>query len=145
MRLLWPRGCPFLLNGEVDKRAHPILMRLGADGHIPDLLVHTPGDMAGNHAVVEVKPARGVYSGLEKDLTTLSIFRERVGYARGIYLVYGEEVDDKMINRIGLQAAKCGMETSIELWVHSAPNVMAQLVQDIRLSPNNRESRSAKA
>ena len=55
MRTLWPKGSTFRLNGEVDKRAHPILKGLGADHAIPDLLVHRPGTMKGNHAVIEVK------------------------------------------------------------------------------------------
>jgi hypothetical protein len=40
MRLQWPKGGPFILNGEVDKAAHPILSALGADYAKPDLLVH---------------------------------------------------------------------------------------------------------
>lgn len=39
MRKLWPEGSPFVLNGEVDKRAHPILGRLGADGVTLDFLI----------------------------------------------------------------------------------------------------------
>jgi hypothetical protein len=30
MRLRWPVGCPFYLNGEIDKAAHPIMTELGA-------------------------------------------------------------------------------------------------------------------
>ena len=38
MRCRWPKDCPFVLNGEVDKAAHPTLMELGAGGYKPDLL-----------------------------------------------------------------------------------------------------------
>ena len=48
--------------------------------------------MTGNHAVMEVKSARGVRDGFPKDLRTLTVFREEVGYERAIYLIYGEEV-----------------------------------------------------
>ena len=55
MRLRWPTNTPFYLNGEIDKAAHPILRELGADFAKPDFLVHQPGHMSGNHAVIEVK------------------------------------------------------------------------------------------
>src|SRR5262249_333596 len=67
MRSLWPDHCPYYLNGEVDKRAHPILTKLGVGG-IPDLLVHQPGDMAGNYAIIEVKNALVGTSGIRNDL-----------------------------------------------------------------------------
>src|SRR3989304_9145928 len=57
MRMLWPKNTPFWLNGEVDKAAHPIIRELGADFAKPEFLIHTPGNMDGNHAIMEVKPA----------------------------------------------------------------------------------------
>src|SRR5438105_4632194 len=57
MRSRWPRHCSFSINGEIDKAAHPILRLLGADRTKPDLLVHQPGSMAGNYAILEVKSA----------------------------------------------------------------------------------------
>jgi hypothetical protein len=79
MRKLWPNDCAFCLNGEVDKAAHPILMTLGADGFKPDLLVHRPGDMGGNHAVMEVKSARAVRSGSPKASIRSRCFAKRSG------------------------------------------------------------------
>ena len=79
--------CGYVLNGEVDKRAHPILRGRGADLNTPDLLVHKPGDMAGNHAIIEVKPAHAGNARIQKDLNTLSLFVREVGYERAIYLV----------------------------------------------------------
>ena len=55
MRRRWPDDGPFRLNGEVDKAAHPVLSRLDASYAKPDLLVHGPGDMGRNHAIIEVK------------------------------------------------------------------------------------------
>ncbi|MGA7806063.1 hypothetical protein [Bradyrhizobium sp.] len=80
MRLRWPDGCPFKLNGEVDKAGHPILSQLGANYAKPDLLVHGPGDMGMNHAIVEVKSVEARFQGIRKDLKTLSLFRSTVGY-----------------------------------------------------------------
>jgi hypothetical protein len=81
MRKNWPNNCTYFLNGELDKRAHPILRMLGADYAKPDLLIHTPGAMNGNHAIIEVKHST-VASGVRKDLKTLDLFVQRVGYER---------------------------------------------------------------
>jgi hypothetical protein len=94
MRLRWPIEGPFQLSGEVDKTAHPILSQLGASYAKPDLLVHGPGDMGLNHAIVEVKSLMARPAGIRKDLKTLALFRADVGYARAIYLIYrGEDLD----------------------------------------------------
>lgn len=121
MRKRWPDGCPFWLNGEVDKAAHPKLMELGADGFKPDLLVHRPGDMGGNHAVLEVKPAHSARHGAPKDLNTLSVFRRVVGYDRAIYLIYGEDISEQLIERIERFAQHTDMPLPVEPWVHAAP------------------------
>jgi hypothetical protein len=68
MRLLWPANSSYCLNGEIDEAAHPILQELRADYAKPDLLVHQPGQMSGNHAIVEVKTSRGQNAGIRKDL-----------------------------------------------------------------------------
>jgi hypothetical protein len=67
MRNYWPRGCPCYLNGEIDKAAHPKLAELGADHAKPDLLVHQPGDMRGNHAIIEVKSPRATIAEIRKE------------------------------------------------------------------------------
>lgn len=89
MRLLWPEATKFYLNGEIDKSAHPILRKLGTDHVKPDLLVHHPGYMTGNHAVIEVKSSGASLQGIRKDLQNLALFRDRVGYERAICLIYG--------------------------------------------------------
>jgi hypothetical protein len=40
LRCVWPPDTDFYLNCELDKAAHPILRKLGADFAKPDLLVH---------------------------------------------------------------------------------------------------------
>jgi hypothetical protein len=118
MRLRWPAGCPFYLNGEIDKAAHPILIELGADYAKPDLLIHRPGYMTGNHAIIEVKSSRAPNAGIKKDLRTLSLFRSVVGYERAIYLIYGDEVDDKLVGRIQHAATETKNLAPIEVWIH---------------------------
>ncbi|TPQ38573.1 hypothetical protein C2U70_08770 [Bradyrhizobium guangdongense] len=134
MRKRWPGGCPFWLNGEVDKAAHPKLMELGADGFKPDLLVHRPGDMGGNHAVLEVKPARSARQGAPKDLNTLSVFRRVVGYERAIYLIYGGDISGKLVEHIEHHAERSDMPLPVELWVHTAPGQAAVHVKTLQSS-----------
>lgn len=118
MRKNWPAQCAHLLNGEVDKRAHPILNTLGADHAKPDLLVHTPGAMAGNYAIIEVKHSTAV-AGVRKDLETLDIFLRKVGYQRAIYLIYGQGADAEGVARIENIASEFAELSPIELWLHS--------------------------
>lgn len=125
MRLRWPKETHFYLNGEIDKVAHPILMKLGAAFAKPDLLVHRPGYMSGNHAIIEVKAARASNAGILKDLRTLSIFINDVGYERAIYLIYGHEADEAMIIRIKRTAASIDSLAPIEVWLHQKSGLSA--------------------
>ena len=68
MRSLWPEQTEFYLNGEIDKAAHPILKELGAAHVKPDFLIHKPGYMEGNHAIIEVKSEKVRRDGIEKDV-----------------------------------------------------------------------------
>jgi hypothetical protein len=89
MRCNWPNGSSFTLSGEVDKSGHPLIRGNGLDRAKPDFLVHVPGDMGGNHAVIEVKPINAQRGGLKKDLITLTAFRRYASYERALYLFYG--------------------------------------------------------
>lgn len=89
LRLLWPNGSHYELSGEVDKSGHPLIRGNNLDRVKPDLLVHTPGDMGGNHTVIEVKPINANREGIAKDLSTLTAFRRFGRYANAIYLFYG--------------------------------------------------------
>lgn len=117
MRLLWPEATEFYLNGEVDKSAHPILRELGADHVKPDLLVHRPGYMSGNHAVIEVKSSEADLRGIRKDLQNLALFRDRVGYQRAIYLVYGCQAE-KILDQVLRVTEELGGLPDVELWFH---------------------------
>lgn len=118
MRSKWPSKTRYFLNGELDKKAHPILRELGADHAKPDLLVHTPGDMAGNYAIIEVKHSMAV-RGIRKDLETLDLFMRTVGYKRAIYLIYGHEASARGIERVEAVAREFRELMPIELWLHS--------------------------
>jgi hypothetical protein len=118
MRCRWPakEKCPFHLNGEVDKRAHPILSKLGLGG-IPDFLVHGPGDMNKNHAIIEVKNQSARDDQIETDLIKLSRFANEAGYRRSIYLIYGTEAD-QLIERVIKAARSIPDLATIEVWLH---------------------------
>ncbi len=118
MRSLWPArdACRYLLNGEVDKSGHALLEQWGFKGEKPDLLVHGPGHMADNHAVIEVKPSTVDHRGIVKDLTKLALFRSRARYQRGIYLIYGEAADARVVRLIRLAEAEVEQCDGIEIW-----------------------------
>lgn len=124
MRDAWPKPCPFTLSAEVDKRRHPIIGALDGGRVIPDLLVHTPGSMAGNHAIIEVKRAETTTTGIRKDLATLTRFMgPDIGYARGIYIVFGG-FDPRAIKRaIGQRQ----YDPRIEVWLHDKVGTPASL------------------
>jgi hypothetical protein len=85
MRLRWPDGCVYRLNGEVDKIGHPYFQDAAAPK--PDLLVHQPGH-GNNYAIVEVKSCQAAADGIRKDVNTLSRFGNEFGYQRAIFLAF---------------------------------------------------------
>jgi hypothetical protein len=88
----------FSLSGEVDKGGHRLIRGRDLTDAKPDLLIHTPGDMRGNLAIIEVKPVRAARLDIRKDLRTLTAFRRGGEYYRAIYLIYGSE--ERRFNRI---------------------------------------------
>jgi len=143
MRCLWPKDCRFRLNGEVDKAAHPILSRLGASYAKPDLLIHGPGHMSQNHAIIEVKSVMADLAGVRKDLRTLSLFRTRVGYERAIYLIYGGDYFDRVLSMIEQTVSELRDFPPIELWHHEGAESSARRVAT--LAPPREEARSRAA
>lgn len=69
-RCHWQEGFQFSLNGEVDKRKHPLI----PGAWKPDFLVHVPGEMT-NLLVVEVKPRTADVKKMAEDLQKLTSFR----------------------------------------------------------------------
>jgi len=118
MRRRWPAECDFELNGELDKAAHPILKKLGAAHAKPDLLVHRPGHMSWNHAIIEVKKAEAPNDGIRKDIHTLDLFLRNVGYQRAIYLFFGHAANDRLVERVQTIADEFAELKPIEIWIH---------------------------
>lgn len=118
MRLRWPPKdkCRFLLSGEVDKSGHMVMQQLGADGTKPDLLVHRPGFMEDNFAIIEVKHSTAL-EGMRKDLKTLDLFMRRANYKRAIYLIYGGLATEKAAAKFAAEAKELGIKTAIEVWL----------------------------
>lgn len=134
MRSIWPANSPFYLNGEIDKSAHPILSELGAAHAKPDLLVHRPGYMTGNFAIIEVKSPRASLKEIAVDLEKLALFVNRVGYRRAIYLHYGSE-DDAVVTRVQKMASIINALPAIEVWRHAAVGKSAEMM--LRLKGKN--------
>lgn len=89
LRSIWDQF-PFSIGGEIDKSGHPHFRGGPYAGAEPDLLVHVPGNMEDNLAVVEVKSANVGLGGVREDLRKLNWFCANARYFRGIFLVYGE-------------------------------------------------------
>lgn len=132
MRCIWPSGTEYVLNGELDKRAHPSLKKLSFK-HTPDLLIHTPGNMAGNNIIIEIK-CQIKTNGIIKDIQTIEKFIRDANYKRGIYLVYGPASDDKNIDKIISLYKSEKISSKIELWVH--PKTSTSAVKKITLRPS---------
>lgn len=120
MRLRWePLAREFLLNGEVDKHAYPIMDGAG----IPDFLIHKPGDKDGNDTIIEVKRCAAPTQGIEKDIRTLERFTHKFGYKRSILLIYGARADQPLVTRVRRTFDRVQAQGPIELWLH--PQVRA--------------------
>jgi len=135
MRIRWPHETDYRLNGEIDKAAHPILMQLGAAHAKPDFLVHRPGHMAGNHAIIEVKTYRAANVDIRSDLEKLALFLNVVGYQRAIYLVFGEGADVRIFSRIANIAGQIPDLRAVEVWLHQESGTAARCVGILRAEP----------
>lgn len=133
LRLRWPNPSDFALNGEIDKAAHPVLKGMGVNGQKPDFLVHRPGGMQENYAIIEVKPCRASSADMAKDIETLSLFRGTVGYARALLLIYGDEINERLLTRVSKIAEATEGLQLVELWLHSTagePAILSQMLGD---------------
>lgn len=129
MRLLWRDEFGYTLGGEVDKSGHPKIRGERIRGAKPDFLVHKPGHMEGNYAVVEVKPIPVGPAAMLADVEKLAEFRADAGYQRAIYLIYGTRGD--RIDQIARTVEAFVQETGcpgIELWHHSQPGIEAHRI-----------------
>jgi hypothetical protein len=130
LRLRWNDSSAYVLNGEIDKRAHPILQELGADYPKPDFLVHSPGNMNSNYAIIEVKHSLDA-NGIRKDLATLDLFLRRAQYMRAIYLFYGLYEETDVNERVRALAAELEELMPIEIWLHDRVQRPARQIDSI--------------
>lgn len=129
LRLIWPINSPFELSGEVDKSGHPLIRGNNLDNTKPDFLIHTPGDMNGNHTVIEVKPITAGERGIRKDLATLTAYCKDAGYKRAIYLFYGYPPRKEISTLIDQFKDQPGINLDlIEVWHHEAVGSSAKLI-----------------
>lgn len=125
LRCVWKGVDPYVLNGEVDKKSHPFLKELKSSSKIPDFLVHTPGAMAGNFGIIEVKPGDATEGEIKGDLEKLTHFIEAWQYKRAILLLYGENTE-AVTGRVRGAANRLRTCASIEIWHHAHPKEAAQ-------------------
>jgi hypothetical protein len=132
LRINWPIDSTFTLSGEVDKSGHPLFREHPLLNTKPDLLIHQPGDMAGNLIVIEVKPINASDDGIKKDLITLTAFRLLANYHSAIYLIYGSEKPKfEKLKATAIQIANENKEINlnlIKLYWHSQINEAAKRI-----------------
>jgi len=101
-----PNGFPFTLHGELDKKGHGIIKDTikkyrKSEGNTepnPDFLVHNPGNLGNDLAVIEVKRSEGfAEDACRRDLEKLETFINSLGYLHGIFLVFGPRDPEPMI------------------------------------------------
>lgn len=128
LRTIWPESTHVVLNGELDKRSHPFFVTNGIDPVVPDFLVHSPASMKYNYCAIEVKCSTAGRDGIRKDLTTLSMLHNDVGYRRCIYLIFGSDVSETITIVRSINDAYVD-RLPVELWTHTGPNTAAQRVR----------------
>lgn len=133
MRSRWPKNSKFTLGGEVDKSGHRLIRGNGLDKRKPDFLIHIPGNMGNNYAVIEVKPINAKRNDLNKDIKTLTAFRRHAKYERAIYLIYGDDSTSKIVSELNKIAREDGGKnvdiSLIELWWHKRVGHSAEQVK----------------
>lgn len=129
MRKIWLDDCPLFISGEIDKSRHNCLKELDAGEPKPDFLIHEPGNMDNNYAVMEVKTQNAEGGGIDNDMNKLQTFR-RIGYDWAIYLIFGRVLPKKLQDFTS---------NDIEVWWHNSSGKPAV---PINLSCRNRRQHS---
>ena len=126
LRLSWG-ACKYSLNGEIDKSSHSHFRGSRYARAKPDLLVHVPGSMDDNLAIVEIKSIEGENSGWMKDLEKLSWFVTKAAYAAGMFLVYGGTAEQVSRRCRTITGALASPNEKVAVWAHPAPGQAAVL------------------
>lgn len=90
----------YKLDGEIDKAGNPYIENI--IGPIkPDFVLHVPGSMDMNLAVIEVKSVNAEPSEYSKDLMSLNMLLDKAGYHYALMLVYGnkKELSHSILSR----------------------------------------------
>jgi hypothetical protein len=132
LRSRWPFW-PYSLGGEVDKRGHPLIRGGDLNNAKPDLLVHIPGSMENNLAVIEIKALRPIAlreeeTAIEKDVRKLIAFMENARYAAGFLLTFGADIG--RILDYGQNFRRAGINIDmVELWNHAEPGTVPRQIR----------------
>jgi len=119
----------YYTDGELDKRGHPFIK----GNRKPDFVVHVPGNMKNNLAVIEVKPINAQFNRIEDDLKKLKGFLEKEYYG-AIMLVYGNSPkgEDKIRRiRSKIDSLSKHSECILLLW-HKEPGKPAEVIKNAR-------------
>ena len=128
LRMIWPERSHYILNGELDKRSHPIFQAIGINNIKPDLLIHKYESMQHNYCALEVKCEGAKSIDVHKDLRTLYLLRKRAGYQRSIYLLIGRNLSSTLTKVKNIIRAS-SESLDIEVWIHTNANTPAQQIQ----------------
>lgn len=131
LRSIWPEW-QYSLGGEIDKRNHPLIRGQNLDNVKSDLLVHVPGDMDDNLAVVEIKaagpqPPTSERLAVTTDLKKFFGFHARARYEAGFLLVFGADID-RIQGHVVWSVARGVQLEGLELWHHVEPAAAARHV-----------------
>ena len=75
---------------EVSKQSHKIII----ENFIPDFIIHTPGTMSNNHAVIELKTTIKYTKGIVKDFCTLYKMLNEYEYKIGVWILINHDQND---------------------------------------------------
>ncbi len=129
IRECMPNDYPYVLDGEVDKAAHPFIVeRLGAVK--PDFIVHIPGTMDRNLTAVEVKSINARIQDIREDMRILRSFIECARYHKAISLIYGEGQDREVekFHRIKMEICEGLPDRTLFLLWHRRAGRQAEIV-----------------
>ena len=118
---------PYKLDGEVDKATHPILK--GAKK--PDFIVHVPGTMDRNLAVIEVKSVDANSNEIKNDLEKLKGFLD-TAYNRAIMLIFGDDSSKIECARSEIDSLPREYAEHILLIWHKKPNAKPRVVKNVQ-------------
>ena len=116
LRKFLPDSSSRIISGEISKAGHPDFDSLDSKP-VPDFLIHTPGTMDDNYAVIEIKHQEAKPSRIERDIDKLKTFinPDIIRYQKAVYLFYGPD----------LPVNTESFPEEIELWHHASPGKSA--------------------